>query len=127
MKRDNIFNCPNCGMPITGEKCEYCGTVFIDWAVIDANTPVYIKFRKDNKIMRAKCRVSSFCFNQTSEAESFYADGEVYATIPIERASFNVHFDLIPTDVKGRECLYMVIDEDEVSQDTLKEVLDEST
>ena len=21
-------NCPNCGAPITGPKCEYCGTVF---------------------------------------------------------------------------------------------------
>lgn len=21
-------NCPNCGAPITGSKCEYCGTVF---------------------------------------------------------------------------------------------------
>ena len=122
MKRDNVFNCPNCGMPITGEKCEYCGTVFIDWAVIDANTPVYIKFRKDNKIMRAKCRVSSFAFNQTSEAESFYADNEAYI-IPIERASFNVHFDLIPTDVNGTKCLYTIIDKDVVSQDTLKEVI----
>lgn len=24
----NELNCPNCGAPITGVKCEYCGTVF---------------------------------------------------------------------------------------------------
>lgn len=23
-----MTNCPNCGAPITGPKCEYCGTVF---------------------------------------------------------------------------------------------------
>lgn len=23
-----MYNCPNCGAPITGSKCEYCGTVF---------------------------------------------------------------------------------------------------
>lgn len=23
-----MYNCPNCGAPITGDKCEYCGTVF---------------------------------------------------------------------------------------------------
>mgnify|MGYP004657774481 CR=1 FL=1 len=23
-----MYNCPNCGAPITGTKCEYCGTVF---------------------------------------------------------------------------------------------------
>ena len=25
---DRLYNCPNCGAPITGPKCEYCGTVF---------------------------------------------------------------------------------------------------
>lgn len=25
-------NCPNCGAPITGNKCEYCGTVFYDFS-----------------------------------------------------------------------------------------------
>lgn len=23
-----MTNCPNCGAPITGRRCEYCGTVF---------------------------------------------------------------------------------------------------
>lgn len=23
-----VHNCPNCGAPITGNKCDYCGTVF---------------------------------------------------------------------------------------------------
>ena len=23
-------NCPNCGAPIVGNKCEYCGTIFND-------------------------------------------------------------------------------------------------
>ena len=23
-----MYNCPNCGAPRTGDKCEYCGTVF---------------------------------------------------------------------------------------------------
>lgn len=24
----NKLNCPNCGAPISGSACEYCGTVF---------------------------------------------------------------------------------------------------
>lgn len=28
IKEQKMTNCPNCGAPITGEKCEYCGTVF---------------------------------------------------------------------------------------------------
>ena len=31
-------NCPNCGAPITGPECEYCGTKFdikvIDWDIL---------------------------------------------------------------------------------------------
>ena len=27
-KLGNITNCPNCGAPITGSCCEYCGTIF---------------------------------------------------------------------------------------------------
>lgn len=123
MKRDNVFNCPNCGMPITGEKCEYCGTVFIDWAIIDANTPVFIKFRNGNRIMRAKCRASSFTFSQTSEGQKFYADNEIYSLMPVERASFDIHLDCIPFDCNGLRCNYLIIDEDKVSQDTLKEVI----
>lgn len=28
--RKREINCPNCGAPITGSRCEYCGTVFAD-------------------------------------------------------------------------------------------------
>lgn len=35
----NSSNCPNCGAPISGTRCEYCGTDF---------EPVYVKL--DNYI-----------------------------------------------------------------------------
>lgn len=25
-----MTNCPNCGAPITGHKCEYCGAIISD-------------------------------------------------------------------------------------------------
>lgn len=43
-----VINCPNCGAPITTDICQYCGTVFLDFAAIQANKPSYIKFRVDN-------------------------------------------------------------------------------
>lgn len=42
------FNCPNCGAPITTDVCQYCGTVFLDFAAIQTNKPSYIKFKVDN-------------------------------------------------------------------------------
>ena len=39
----NMYNCPNCGAPITRAKCEYCGTVFNFEAVKRASDGNYIK------------------------------------------------------------------------------------
>lgn len=44
----NSYNCPNCGAVITKDVCDYCGTVFLDFAAIQANKPSYIKFKVDN-------------------------------------------------------------------------------
>lgn len=38
-----MYNCPNCGAPITGEKCEYCGTVFNAETANRASDEHYIK------------------------------------------------------------------------------------
>ena len=44
----NSYNCPNCGAVITTDVCQYCGTVFLDFAAIQANKPSYIKFKVDD-------------------------------------------------------------------------------
>ena len=28
-KKLSVSNCPNCGAPVNGKRCDYCGTVFI--------------------------------------------------------------------------------------------------
>ena len=115
-------NCPNCGQPITGEKCEYCGTVFIDWAVIDMNTPVFIKFRHNGKIMRAKCVMREFSLRCDTPTLEFYADNQIYSTMKQpEEIDISLHIE--PFDVNGLGCNYMVIDEDEVDQETLKDII----
>lgn len=30
-----MTNCPNCGAPVQGAVCEYCGTHFVDYSHID--------------------------------------------------------------------------------------------
>lgn len=44
------YCCPNCGAPIEGDKCEYCGTVFVDFGCIDLEQPFVLKFKKGNQI-----------------------------------------------------------------------------
>ena len=44
-------NCPNCGAPISGIKCEYCGTQFFDLADIELNKYAFLRVRIDNNVL----------------------------------------------------------------------------
>ncbi len=44
-------NCPNCGAPINGIKCEYCGTQFFDLADLELNKPGFLRVRVGNRIL----------------------------------------------------------------------------
>lgn len=48
-------NCPNCGAPITSEKCPYCGAVFMDFGSIDADKPFFLKIKHNGEFYI--CRV----------------------------------------------------------------------
>ena len=36
------LNCPNCGAPIDGHQCKYCGTVIFDFAQIKMGEPCWV-------------------------------------------------------------------------------------
>ena len=40
-----LLNCPNCGAAITGVKCEYCGTLFYDFANMELYKPGYLRLK----------------------------------------------------------------------------------
>lgn len=120
----NKTNCPNCGMPIVGEKCEYCGTVFIDFACIEADKPFYIKVRHGNKILRAKCIANSNLTISSSRAfDGYYNENTMMKKFAQYEACMDIHLDFLEDVVNGTTCLYEVLDTEEVSQDTLKEVI----
>lgn len=82
--------CPNCGAPITGERCDYCGAVFYDFSAIDINDTSYIKIKVDGKIMIFKARVTNFeARYQSNPFECFYADNRV------KRIVYNPEIDLV--------------------------------
>ena len=39
------LNCPNCGAPISGTVCDYCGTVFLDFGAIEIFKPMWLRIR----------------------------------------------------------------------------------
>lgn len=47
--REEVMNCPNCSAPISGDRCDYCGTQFIDCTTIRPDKPFYLKISPDGK------------------------------------------------------------------------------
>jgi len=47
-----IRNCPNCGAPIDGDKCEYCGTVF-DNISLDYNQILNHQYEQLKQVQRS--------------------------------------------------------------------------
>lgn len=56
-------NCPNCGAPIQGEKCEYCGTIFYDLSLIDLSSSCFIKLKFGGMVFLSKMYVADLSFS----------------------------------------------------------------
>lgn len=91
MKRQ--YKCPVCGAPVEGEKCEYCGCVIYDFALIDFNNPCYIRlklpdFGGHEYIMSTKV----ICANPSIEIiyDDYYVDG---STISLGK-TMNINLEL---------------------------------
>ena len=83
MEFNERLNCPNCGAPVTGEQCEYCGTIIYDFSVIDSEKPSYIKLKIHGKLYIFKALLSSIDMKLQNEPEYSYADNRVYCTAQI--------------------------------------------
>ena len=44
-----ITNCLNCGAPLHGDVCKYCGTTYYDFSSMEINKPCYLKIKFDDK------------------------------------------------------------------------------
>lgn len=51
--RDRL-NCPNCGAPITGIECPYCGSVFYDFVTLHSTKPTYIRMAWNDQIITSR-------------------------------------------------------------------------
>ena len=68
------FNCPNCGAPINGDLCPYCGTAFIDWSAIDIHKPNWIKVKFDDKIVLVKAILANASVHADYSEPIYYVD-----------------------------------------------------
>ena len=102
------YNCPNCGAGITGERCEFCGTVIYDFAAIQFGKPSYVKFMHNDAIYMFRMIVDELSMRQevqTVDVPDSY--GAVRLSIPASycmELSLNAH--CVPME---NDCLMTVI------------------
>lgn len=46
-----MTNCKNCGAPIEGTKCPYCGTYYYDLTVLDMQHPGIVKINTPHGVL----------------------------------------------------------------------------
>ena len=92
------LNCSNCGAPITGAKCEYCGTMFYDFANIDINGKAgYLRLRYNDKIILVKAYCGECSLTMQPEyyecycVDDYASERQIIKT-NIDRGELDLHF-----------------------------------
>ena len=112
MRDKTELNCPNCGAPITGERCEYCGSVFYDWACIDADKPFFIKYKHGNMVRMSKAVLTGIKFTEECTPVSLYSDNTIYHTVQQSELEIDASFKVVPFSYRGNNVTYIAIDTD---------------
>lgn len=97
---NNVLNCPNCGAPITGTKCEYCGTIFYDFANISTDgTPSYVRLKLLDRLIIFKAVTTDVRFEVQSNNEAIlYENNNPYYVIDCPAYHVTMEMDLVPDD-----------------------------
>lgn len=89
-----MTNCPNCGAPISGDACQYCGTVIWDFATIELHKPQWIKVKHDGEIIMVRAMIDNVSTHISSDR--FYEWSPIIYTEP--RMDMDVHLTIMPDD-----------------------------
>lgn len=95
-----MTNCPNCGAPLTGFKCQYCGAIIFDFASIEVGKPVWINFKLgEHWVLAHVLPESASLYVEPMDEVVMYADGVAQATFR-KPAPTRIEMDFIeiPTD-----------------------------
>lgn len=117
MLKDRQYKCPVCGAPVEGFKCEYCGCVIYDFAVIDTDQPTYLRIRINNPtdghdyIMQMKAIAVNPCV-EIKRDETQFCDmvGNCLQTFTTNQiCTMSVEFQAVSDD---KDVLFTLIDAD---------------
>ena len=91
-KGDNL-NCPNCGAPITEETCPYCGTLFVDFAAMDADKPFFLKVKHNGEVYIFKVKMGGL--SVTTETADWCELGSIGYRSVVLNTNLAIDFTLV--------------------------------
>ena len=89
------LNCPNCGAPIDGVKCQYCGTVIYDFANFAIGKESYLRMDLGGKLVVLKAIGTSAEFHMESDRVRFWRDDNPIAVMTVPHYSFDLSFEVV--------------------------------
>ena len=95
--RDRL-NCPNCGAPITAEKCAFCGTLFYDFSAIEIGKPCYLKIKHENNIFLVKAMATNAELNMNTETCDAYdvMGNHIISCVSKRDMNLSIEFRCVP-------------------------------
>ena len=99
------YQCPVCGAPIEGEKCEYCGCVIYDFANVSTDEPRYIRLAMQQPDgQKYLIQMKAIAVNPCIEIKSDAVDvidmcGHALTTITsMQTCTMNIEFKAVEED-----------------------------
>lgn len=93
-----LLNCPNCGAPITGVQCEYCGTVFYDFTTMEVGKTQHVRVKIKDELFIFNAAIETFDVEISNHAEILYADGAPYYISNPQEIELKLSMRSVPDD-----------------------------
>ena len=93
----DLLNCPNCGAPIRGAECEYCGTLFYDFAQLEVGKAGYVRLKVGDNLLIFRALTTQVEIEQHEDSR-FYADNRVVESYYAPGSTIGISMELMPDD-----------------------------
>lgn len=95
---NKLLNCPNCGAVVTGATCEYCGTVFYDFANMELYEAGYLRLKIGDVLNIFKAMPISISFENVAQTAMLYADDNPLEMLSTPKYEVNIRLRILPDD-----------------------------
>jgi len=92
---EDVTNCPNCGAPIEGAKCSYCGALLLDLADLEIGMPSFVRIKYKNVIRMFRVLPKDVRLEMDTNSLDYYADNTKYRVLRNDTGTLNLKMEIL--------------------------------